>query len=127
MNLLIIGDNLSSINLIKPVLSSIDFNSPSACLFSEAEKIICQLKPDILLVDISTPTQEGLDMCASLHTLTTIPFIVLSVSNDPQYVAGILNAGADDFLVKPISNDMLIAKINKTLRRINQYSQTITF
>jgi DNA-binding response OmpR family regulator len=125
MKLLIIGDNESSINLIKTVLSSIDFNSPSACLYSEAENKIYQEKPDILLVDISVSTPEGLDMCASLHSLTTIPFIALSVSNDPQYIAGILNAGADDFLVKPISNDMLIAKINKTLRRVNFYSQTI--
>ena len=127
MKLLIIGDNLSSINLIKSVLSSIDLNLPAACLFSQAEQFINQENPDILLFDIAESTLEGLDMCASLHDLTTLPFIVLSVSNDPQYIAGILNAGADDFLVKPISNDMLIAKINKILRRVNVYSQPITF
>jgi DNA-binding response OmpR family regulator len=127
MKLLIIGDNLSSINLIKAVLSSIDFNSPSVCLFHEAEQVISIEKPEILLVDISISSQEGLDLCAFLHSLTLIPFLVLSVSDDPQFIAGILNAGADDFLVKPVSNDMLIAKINKTLRRINLYSQSITF
>jgi len=126
MKLLITGDNLSSIELINTIFQTTDPFITSTCLYNQAEQIIGQEKPDMILVDIDISTQDGLDMCSALHSYTTIPFIVLSVSNDPQFIAGILNAGADDFLVKPISFNMLNAKINKILRRMNLYSQSIT-
>jgi DNA-binding response OmpR family regulator len=125
MKLLMIGDNESSIEFLKTLYPPPPHFSSIACIFSEAEQMILNEKPDIILVDIAISTQEGVDICGTLHSFTTTPIIVLSVSNNPQYIAGILDAGADDFLVKPISFDILYAKINKILRRVNIYSQPI--
>jgi len=126
MKLLIVGDNASSIEFINTLFPSTSPFLSSSSLFPQAEQVIYKEKPDIILADIAISTQEGLALCATLRSFTTAPMIVLSVSNDPHFIAGILDAGADDFLVKPISQEILNAKINKILRRVNIYSQSIT-
>jgi len=122
MNLLIVGDNLSSIEFIKTLFPSPSPFSTFSCLFQQAKKTISRLKPDIILADITLSPDAGMDICSTIRSFTTTPVLVLSVSNNPHFIAQILDAGADDFLVKPISYEILNAKINKTLRRVNLYS-----
>jgi two-component system, OmpR family, KDP operon response regulator KdpE len=126
MKLLIVGDNESSIEFLITLFPSPSPISISTSLYSQAKRIIHKEKPDIILLDIAISAQTGLDICSTMRSFTPTPIIVLSVSNNPQYIAGILDAGADDFLVKPISIDMLFAKVNNILRRVNVYSQSIT-
>ena len=127
MKLLIVGESLSSIEFLKTLFPSPSSFSTCTCFYHQAVQTISEEKPDIILADIALSPQDGLKICAAICSNTTAPVLVLSVSNNPHYIAGILDAGADDFLVKPISFDILNAKINKTLRRVNIYSQPITF
>ncbi|MCE1254330.1 MAG: DNA-binding response regulator, partial [Anaerolineae bacterium] len=62
-----------------------------------------------------------------IKTFTNVPVIVLSVNCDPEFIASVLNNGADDFVGKPISYPILVARIKTLLRRVRVYSPlTIT-
>jgi DNA-binding response OmpR family regulator len=125
MKILILGDNMSSIELLKMILLPIDVNIPSTCLLDHLEWMIFAEQPEIILLDLTASPQDACQICSRIHSITSIPVIVLSVLNEPQYIASILNAGADDFITKPASYDILTARINKMIRRVNYYSQAV--
>ncbi|GBO54696.1 two-component response regulator [Pseudanabaena sp. lw0831] len=76
--------------------------------------------PDLLILDWMLPEISGLDICIRLRkTGVQIPIIMLTAKDEiPDRVAG-LNAGADDYLVKPFSIEELLARIQARLRRMS--------
>ncbi len=76
--------------------------------------------PDLLILDWMLPEMSGLDICIRLRkTGVQIPIIMLTAKDEiPDRVAG-LNAGADDYLVKPFSIEELLARIQARLRRVS--------
>ena len=73
--------------------------------------------PDIVILDLLMPEVDGWAVCQSLRTFTDIPIIVLSAIDNPGSVGSALDAGADDYLIKPVPNGVLIAHINNLTRR----------
>jgi DNA-binding response OmpR family regulator len=63
------------------------------------------------------PGMDGWQVCGQLRTFSQIPILVLSALDNPGNVAAALDAGADDYLVKPASSGLLIARINMLTRR----------
>jgi DNA-binding response OmpR family regulator len=63
------------------------------------------------------PGMDGWEVCKAIRTFTSTPILILSALDDPTFVVKALNAGADDFLVKPIQTNILVARINTLLRR----------
>ena len=63
------------------------------------------------------PDINGWEMCEKIRAFSKIPILVLSAINDPATVAKVLDAGADDFIVKPVPSAVLIARLNMLLRR----------
>ena len=63
------------------------------------------------------PDINGWEMCEKIRAFSKIPILVLSAINDPAMVAKVLDAGADDFIVKPVPSAVLIARLNMLLRR----------
>jgi DNA-binding response OmpR family regulator len=61
---------------------------------------------------------DGWQVCKSIRVFSNTPILVLSAINDPRMVASVLDAGADDFLVKPVPSGVLVAHIRKMVRRI---------
>ena len=77
-------------------------------------------RPDLAIVDIMLGTSSGFDLVGELRARSTIPIILLTArSSDDDKVRG-LEAGADDYLVKPFSHRELIARIRACLRRRSQ-------
>lgn len=91
-------------------------------------KMVAELKPDIILLDLMMPGLDGLSLCRRVKadsTLAAIPIIILTAkSSESDIVAG-LEAGADDYVVKPFSLKVLIARIKSALRRAETASLTI--
>jgi DNA-binding response OmpR family regulator len=81
--------------------------------------IVRDQHPDLLILDWMLPEMSGLDICIRLRkTGVQIPIIMLTAKDEiPDRVAG-LNAGADDYLVKPFSIEELLARIQARLRRM---------
>ncbi|MEJ5199584.1 MAG: response regulator transcription factor [Anaerolineae bacterium] len=73
--------------------------------------------PDMVLLDLMLPGIDGLTVCRRLRAASDVPILILTAKEAvPDRVAG-LDAGADDYLVKPFSFDELLARIRALLRR----------
>jgi DNA-binding response OmpR family regulator len=70
-----------------------------------------------VVLDLMMPDQNGWDVSKAIREFSNIPILILSAINDPSMVASVLDAGADDFLVKPVPSGTLVAHIKKLVRR----------
>jgi two-component system OmpR family response regulator len=86
---------------------------------SEAELVAAlrERTPDLILLDIRLPDQDGLTIARRLRTTSTIPIIMLTgMGSDVDRIVG-LELGADDYVVKPFNPRELVARIKAVLRR----------
>ena len=74
-------------------------------------------QPDLLVVDLGLPDGDGVDLIRDLRTWSTLPVIVLSARTSERDKVEALDAGADDYLVKPFSSVELLARVRAQLRR----------
>jgi len=92
-------------------------------------KIARDQPPDVVILDWMLPGIDGLEVCRRLRAATSIPILMLTAKDTvPDRVTG-LDAGADDYLVKPFSFDELLARLRALLRRSKpaETSETLTF
>lgn len=81
-------------------------------------------KPDLVLVDLDRTGTDGLTLIRRIRSLTSRPIIVLSGRRPEQERIAALNAGADDCVSKPLSEDELLARMRAVLRRSNRAAET---
>lgn len=75
---------------------------------------------DLYLIDIHIPGGDGFELCRMIRNKETTPIIFLTGVNDEASIVFGLNLGADDYITKPFSLQVLLAKIKTILRRNNQ-------
>jgi DNA-binding response OmpR family regulator len=92
-----------------PVLLSSGFQATSAV----SENLV-----DMLLVDLGLPREDGTDVIRRIRSLSTIPIIIVSGRIEMPSVAAGLDAGADDYVRKPVSFEELGARMRSVLRRV---------
>ena len=74
-------------------------------------------RPDLLVVDLGLPDVDGQELLRMLRAVSAIPVIVATAREDESEIVRALDAGADDYLVKPFGADQLDARIRAVLRR----------
>src|SRR5580692_7329055 len=74
-------------------------------------------KPDVLLVDLGLPDGDGLDVIRRVRAFSPLPIVVLSARTQEEQKVAALDAGADDYLVKPFGVPELLARIRAQFRR----------
>ncbi|MCP5094345.1 MAG: response regulator transcription factor [Chloroflexi bacterium] len=74
-------------------------------------------RPDLVLLDIRMPDIDGWETCRQIRLLSNTPIIMLTTLNRNEEVVRGLDLGADDFVTKPFSRDVLLARARATLRR----------
>jgi len=80
--------------------------------------------PDVILLDLILPDSQGTDLCARFRKLTDVPLIVVSMKTAVADRIQAIDAGADDYLVKPFSMQELKVRIGALLRRRNPPTDT---
>ncbi|MGO8835981.1 MAG: response regulator transcription factor [Limisphaerales bacterium] len=81
-------------------------------------------KPDLILLDIMMPKLDGFALCAELRRLSsTVPVLMLTAKGQIEDRVAGLDAGADDYLVKPFSTEELLARVRALLRRFQRHSK----
>ncbi len=84
-------------------------------------------KPDLILLDIMMPKLDGFEVCAELRRLGyTMPVLMLTAKGQVEDRVTGLDAGADDYLVKPFSTEELLARVRALLRRTKRQGQSAT-
>ncbi|HBZ5208248.1 TPA: response regulator transcription factor, partial [Clostridioides difficile] len=84
------------------------------------ENIIEEFKnynPELVLLDINLPFYDGFHWCNEIRKISKVPIIFISSRNSNMDVIMGVNLGADDYIQKPFSVDVLVAKVNALLRR----------
>ncbi len=82
-------------------------------------------KPDLILLDVMMPKLDGFALCAELRRLAlTVPVLMLTAKGQIEDRVTGLDAGADDYLVKPFSTEELLARVRALLRRFQRQHKT---
>lgn len=76
--------------------------------------------PDLVLLDVMLPGIDGIQVCKIIREKSTVPIVMLTAKGDTQDVVLGLEAGADDYMVKPFKPQELVARIHTRLRRVSK-------
>jgi DNA-binding response OmpR family regulator len=74
-------------------------------------------RPDVVLLDLGLPDVDGLTVIGMIRAASTVPIIVITALDDDPTMVRALDAGADDYIVKPFGTDQVAARIRAVLRR----------
>lgn len=114
----IIEDNYELSLIMKENLENMGFDCELIEDFKSIEDQICKSHPDLILLDINLPYNDGYYLCRKLRRTSDIPIIIVSAKDkEMEQVMGI-ELGADDYITKPFSFEILAAKIKAVLRRV---------
>lgn len=78
-------------------------------------------QPHLVLMDVSLPFRNGYYWCAQIRKISAVPIVFLSSRTDNMDIVMAVNMGADDYLQKPVSMEVLTAKVQAMLRRAYDY------
>ena len=79
---------------------------------------VVRRRPDVLLLDLMLPGIDGLEVCRRVRLLSDVPIIAVTARGDSTDVVAGLEAGADDYVTKPVVASVLAARIRAVLRRV---------
>ena len=117
MKILVIDDDPAMTDLLKLILVSSNAEVFTANSGNEGLQRIKELSPSIVILDLMMPDMDGWQITSEIRKFSSVPILILSVIDNPGLVARALDAGADDYLIKPAARNMLIAHINNLTRR----------
>jgi len=116
--ILVVDDDPTFLRLVGKVLTSGGYEFFSAGDGQEALKQVYAQRPDLVLLDVVMPKMDGFQVCDRIREVSDMPVIMLTgqQTNEDDIVHG-LDHGADEYLVKPMGNKELLARIHAVLRR----------
>ena len=117
---LVIDDEVQIWRVLRPALVGADFAVEWRATGAEGIERVAQWRPDVIVLDLSLPDMDGVEVCRRLREWTTTPIIILSVREGEADKVAALEHGADDYLTKPFSVIELIARIRVALRHAAQ-------
>ncbi len=115
--ILVIDDDTTLTDLLSTLLATHGFEIVTANYGQIGVELAQSTNPDLIILDLMMPDQDGWQTCQTIRAFSKAPVIVLSALNDPGVIASVLDAGADDYLVKPVSSNVLVARIKTLIRR----------
>ncbi|NJN79137.1 MAG: response regulator transcription factor [Anaerolineales bacterium] len=114
---LVIDDDVAITELMSMLLKTHGFDVTTTNNGAEGVAFVKEKSPNVVILDLMMPDLDGWQVCKAIRAFSNSPILILSAINDPRLVASILDAGADDFLVKPVPSGVLVAHIRKMIRR----------
>src|SRR5579871_3471221 len=116
-SLLLVEDDLRLAELVSRYLVTQGFTVDTVSRGDEVVDIVQRDNPDLLILDLGLPGEDGFMICRRLRPAYTNPILILTARNDDiDHVLG-LELGADDYVIKPVEPRVLLARIAALLRR----------
>ncbi len=115
--ILIVDDEKNIVDIIKFNLKKEGFETIEAYDGEQAVEMALSQKPDLILLDIMLPKQDGFTVCKKLRQTLSTPILMLTAKEEEVDKVLGLELGADDYITKPFSPRELIARIKANLRR----------
>lgn len=117
IRILVIDDEESIRRALKSILSIRKYEVSLASTGAEGIDLAIETNPELVILDLSLPDMDGLDVCRELRTWMGSPILVLSVRMNESDKVKALDIGADDYITKPFPAGELLARMRALLRR----------
>ena len=120
MTVLVVDDEPQIRRVVRNALDGIADRVIEASTAREGLNLAASAQPSLVILDLSLPDLDGLDVCRDLRAFSSAPLVVLSARHSDHDKAALLDAGADDYVTKPFSTLELQARVRAQLRRATQ-------
>ncbi len=124
--ILVIDDDNALREMVGIVLSASGFEPTYCSDGNQALSIFESEKPDLVLLDVMLPGKNGITVCQEIRNIAGTPIIMLTAKSDTNDVVLGLEAGADDYIVKPFEPSELTARIRARLRPVTSSEAVVT-
>ena len=117
--ILVVDDNATNRDIITTRLETHGYETLQAAVGEEALAAVKQHRPDLVLLDVMMPKVDGIEACRRLKgdaTLPFLPIILVTAKVDSKDIVAGLDAGADEYLTKPVDQAALVARVRSVLR-----------
>jgi two-component system, OmpR family, KDP operon response regulator KdpE len=115
--ILVVDDEPQIRRVLRTTLTAEGYTILEARDGSEALEKVRNVKPDLILLDMNMPGLDGLQTCREIRSSSEVPIIMLTVRSAEKDKVRALDAGADDYVVKPFGIQELLARVRALLRR----------
>jgi len=125
-SILVIDDETYNFDVIQTLLSNQTYKLDYAPSGQDALNNLDNYQPDVILLDVMMPKMDGIEVCHRLKAMDEwkhVPIIMVTALTAKKDIALCLDAGADDFISKPVDRLELVARIKSMLRIKQQYDQ----
>ena len=116
-SVLVVDDDTSILHMIESILRLEGYHVRTATDGETALDILVEDPPDVVLLDIMMPTLDGYAVCTAIRQMSQMPIIIVTAQGEETAKLRGLDAGADDYIVKPFSPKELTARVRAVLRR----------
>ncbi len=115
--ILIVDDEQQIRKMLGIYLDAAEFRVEEADNGKQGVRLSASIKPDLVLLDLGLPDMDGKEVIASIRQWSQMPIVVLSVRADDEEIVVALDGGADDYILKPFSAQVLLSRIKANLRK----------
>lgn len=122
-NVLVVDDEIGALTLIGIMLERCGFNVLKAKGADAALAVLDRKTPDLIILDVMMPGTDGIELCAMIRKRTdtrNTPVLILSARGDADSVMRGMEAGANDYLPKPILHHDLVTKVRTILAQATE-------
>ena len=125
--ILVVDDEPQIRRVLRSTLAFRGYELVEAASGEEALELARKVKPDLILLDVNLPGMSGIETCRELRRFTAMPIIMLTVRNAERDKVVALDAGADDYVTKPLGIEELLARVRASLRRHSSAEAILPF
>jgi DNA-binding response OmpR family regulator len=115
--ILVVDDEPRYVRLVEVNLTTEGYTVETAGNGQQAVESVAARQPDLVLLDVMMPIMDGFTACERIREFSTLPIIILTAKGEERDRVRGLDAGADDYIVKPFSAQELLARVRAVLRR----------
>lgn len=117
---MVVDDDQDLAEMLGIVLNGVGMEVDLVSRGDEAVEVFKNSQPDLVLLDIMLPGTDGIEVCREIRKQSTrVPIVMLTAKSDTHDIVKGLEAGADDYMVKPFKPSELVARIRTRLRRVS--------
>lgn len=122
VKVLVVEDEVSINDILTSALRSEGYEVRSAFSSAEAKALLSSFNPNLAMLDINLPDEDGFELCKFINSSYSIPIIMLTARNDiVDKILG-LELGADDYITKPFHIKEVLTRVKVAVRRVEKYS-----